>query len=241
MVLHVAQPKYLLSLFCFFFEIVLSIILAFICYLQKYFHYSSMSAVVYCLAIKNRLLKTYWQNPRGSMWNYLFENLLLKFSRYRLIFLAQYFYYFTCYWVETAVGRYLFCFVTKFYQNCLKVPKHFLLEWYAFKATYHPQEGYSHKGIQMFWVKSKYSASLRKGRALWNLAEVQPVKKTPHFSVDDQEKRSAGLWVWEKGSWAFYWWDKPGKTTLLVLRGGQIRASCERKSERDRDSFLGRT
>lgn len=137
----------------------------------KYFHYFSMpAAVVYCLAIKNRLLKTYWQNPRGSMWNYLFEILLLKFSGYRLIWLAQYFYCFTCYWVETAVGKIsvLFC-----YQVLSELSESawtfFLLEWSAFKQPTTLRRGLLTQGIQMFWVKSKYSASLRKGESTLEL------------------------------------------------------------------------
>lgn len=111
---------------------------------------SSMLAIAaYCLAIKNRLLKTCWQSPSGSinLWIYLFYN-LLKFSGYRLILFAQYFLLCPLLSRRNFIweGFCLIVFeVTKFYQNCLKVPERLLLEWSAFQQPPTLRRGYWHK------------------------------------------------------------------------------------------------
>lgn len=70
------QPKCLLSPFCFSFEPGFSIIIAFI-YLLIFFLQSTLllfsmpALVAYHQAIKNRLFKSCWQNPRGCIWTYL--------------------------------------------------------------------------------------------------------------------------------------------------------------------------
>lgn len=112
--------------------------------------------------------------------------------------------------------------------KCLNI---FLLEWSSFKQPSTLRRGLLTQGIQMSWVRSKYSASLRKGESTLELGRSSaPLREeTPHFSVDDQGKCSAGFWVWEKAAESFYWWNKPGKTTCPVL-WGWARSECPVKA-----------
>lgn len=161
--------------------------------------------VAYHLAITNRLLKAYWQSSRRSIWicfklhkNSLDPDLfcLLHILLMLLFHLLPSRH---CNWEG-------FCFVlfnTKFYQDCLKVPNVFFTGRIRFQTAHRPQEGLLTQGIQMSWVRSKYSASLRKGETTSELGRSsahEEKRSTPQPSVDDQGKWSAGFWVWEKAA-----------------------------------------